>query len=83
MEGIVWNFLQGRMGPMFFWGQNFALWQQKVKSSAQVYKGLLAGGGPPKKKKAQKLPYSEPKKIKNYHIFTMSSWRSPEQSRIL
>jgi len=41
----------------FFLGQNFALWQQKVKSSAKCNKGLLFRG----KKKAQKLPYFEQK----------------------
>jgi hypothetical protein len=52
MEGnCVWNFLQGRMGPVFFLGQNFALWQQKVKSSAKCTKGFYPG----KKKKKQKI----------------------------
>jgi hypothetical protein len=51
MEGIVCNFLQGRMGPVFFLGQNFALWQQKVKSSAKCTKSFYSGGKKKKKKK--------------------------------
>jgi hypothetical protein len=79
MEGIVWNFCKEGWVQCFFWVQNFALWQQKVKSSAKCTKGFYSGG----KKKSTNVTIFLAKKFRNYHIFTMSSWRSPEQSRIL
>ncbi len=45
---------------VFLGGQNFALWQQKVKSSAKCTKGFYLGGKK-KKTEAQKVPYFEQK----------------------
>jgi len=65
-------------------GQNFALWQQKVKSSAKCNKGLLFRGEK-KKKKEQKLQYFEQKNseiiIYFYNEF-MEVTRTKQDSKI-
>jgi hypothetical protein len=53
MEGIVWNFLQGRMGSVFFWGAKFCTLATKSKIKCpSVQRAFIQGK---KKKKGTKV----------------------------